>query len=90
MAATCLLYGGIGIDFLEFIFYVSSLYRHSFRPYNDKNMAKNYYTKSSFHEKPWKNFDDHWSLYRRILEFEQKFLPCKTMENQYISTKSAS
>ena len=41
MVATCLLYGGLEIDFLEFIFYISSLYQQSFRPYNDENMAKN-------------------------------------------------
>ena len=90
MAATCLLYGGLGIDFLEFIFYISSLYRHNFRPYHDKNMAKNCWENFWLHTKPWNSFDEHLSLYRRILEFEQKFLPRKTVENQSLSTKSAS
>ena len=53
----------------------SSLYRHSCHPYNNENMAKNCYTKSSFHDKPWNMSDEHVSLYRWILEFEHKIIP---------------
>ena len=75
MATTCLLYGGLEIDFFKFIFYVLSLYQQNVTTYNDENMAKNCWAKFCFHEKPWTSFDERLSLYRRILEFEQKFLP---------------
>ena len=38
-------------------------------------MAKNRWENFWFHAKPWNSCDEHLSLYQRILEFEQKFLP---------------
>ena len=72
------------------VVYISSLYRQSFHPNNDENMAKKCETKSSFHAKPRNTFDERLSLYQRILEFEQKFLPLKTVENQSLSMKYTS